>query len=131
VSGVAVVIAKMHAHAPLTAVAPASRIMAGDLPIKTQLPAISVTLISSVPHMTVAMEEDFNTDRVQVTVLAKNYPQMRQILRLVRAACPATRGTVGGIAVDSIYTTGEGPDFFDDELSIVGGSRDFLVRWTA
>ncbi len=131
-SGVAVIVELLTASAPLIAQVPASRIKAGDMPLKTALPAISVTQISSVPHWTVAMSgSEFNTDRVQVTVLAKTYPSLRAILRLVRTACAHTRGTVNGIAVDSILPEAEGPDFSDEEVSMVGGSRDFIVNWTS
>lgn len=131
-SGVAVIVAKLKAHAPLTAVVASARIMAGNLPLNTALPAISVTQISSVPRNTVSMaDSEFNTDRVQVTVMAKTYPSLRSILRLVLAACPHTRGTVNGIACDSITPEAEGPDFSDEELTMVAGSRDFNVTWTA
>lgn len=120
----------------------ASRIMAGDLPVGTVLPAIAVTQISSVPRNTVYMGEPkkHHLDRVQVSVLTKGtqatppgsgYPGVRSLLKLVLAACPHLRGTINGIDVDSITPDIEGPDLSDDAAGLYSGSRDFLVRWNA
>ena len=141
-SGVAAIRHLLASDSSLIAVVPAARIKAGDLPLNTVLPAISVTQVSSVPRNTVAMTEvsRLNTDRVQVTVMVKNtdgepagtgYPGLRSILRLVLAACPNTRGTVNGVHLDSILPDEEGPDLPDVELSFISGSRDFLVRFNA
>lgn len=131
-SGVAVIANKLVEHAPLTAIVPTVQIMSGELPEGTPTPCIGITQISSVPQLNVAMTGiNMNQDRVQVTVLAKNYAQLRNVLRLVLAACPHWRGTVAGVNVDNILPQGEGPDFFDHETKIVGGSRDFAVRWTS
>lgn len=130
-SGVAIVLAKLLAHAPLTAVVASSRIAPGDLPEETSLPAIRITQVSSVPRVPVrpSASREFTTDRVQVDVIAKNYPQLAQVMRLVRQACPNTRGTVAGFTVDSILPDTEGPDGTDDQLGALSRSRDFIVRW--
>lgn len=129
-SGVAVIVGKLTGYGALTALVPTARIFAGDLPENTTLPAISVTQISSVPTVKVNGAVSMNTDRVQVTVLAKKTPNLRDIMRQVRAACPHTRGTVNTIKCDSILPDIEGPDFSDDPVTMVGCSRDFIVRWT-
>lgn len=130
-SGVAIIVAKLLVHAPLTAVVASARIVAGDLPEGTTLPAISVTQISSVPRSRVrpSATNEYTTDRVQVTVNAKTYPQLAQVMRLVRQACPHARGTVAGVTLDSILPDTEGPDFHDDQLGSYARSRDFIVRW--
>ena len=141
-SGVAVIVAKLRAYAPLVAVVPAVRIVAGDLPLKSALPAISVMQVSSVPRLVVAMPiaKMSHTDRVQVTVLVKGdqiasagtgYAGLRTILAHVLAACPHTRGTFNGVSVDTIMPDSEGPDDSMDDPYMLLGSRDFMVRWIA
>lgn len=141
-SGVAVIRYLLANAAAVTAVVPASKIMAGDLPLNTVMPAISVTQISSVPRNIVSMSPTRvqHTDRIQVSVLFKGpqgnpvgtgYPGVRAMLRLVLAACPNTRGTVNGIDVDSIIPDIEGPDLSDDATALYSASRDFIVRWNA
>ena len=141
-SGVAVIRHLLANAAAVTAVVPAARIMAGDLPLNTALPAISVTQISGMPHNTIRINESpkLHTDRVQVTVLVKGpqgtpaglgYPGVKALLKLVLAACPSQRGTVNGIAVENITPDMEGPDLSDDATALYSQSRDFLVRFTA
>ena len=131
-SGVAVVRFLLANNAALFAVVPAAKIMAGVVPLNTVLPAISVMEVSGVPRNTVEQSEPkkFITERVQVSVLAKTYPEQKSILALVRAALPTSRGTVNGVAVDGILPDVEGPDFYDDSLVIYMGSQDFFIRFT-
>lgn len=141
-SGVSVIRALLAAYAPVTAVVPATRIMAGVLPQATAMPAIAVTQVSSRPFNLLRTNEPnkLHTDRVQVTVLCKGtqgtpvgagYPGVKALLRLVLAACPSQRGTVNGVAVDSITPDIEGPDLYDDAADLHSCSRDFLVKWIA
>lgn len=130
-SGVAIVRALMVGHAPLTAQVQAARIVAGDLKQGTTLPAISITLVSGVEGLTVAMTEagKLVTERVQVTVLASSYPSLKNIIGLVRAALPHTRGAVAGFTCDSILPAGDGPDGWLPEESIYDQPIDFTVRF--
>jgi hypothetical protein len=139
-SGVAVIRSKLATNANLIAAVPATRIMAGELPLNTVMPAIQVTEVSSVPRLTLAMTEPnrMHTDRVQVTVLVKapegepageGYPHVREILALVLAACPNQSGTVNGVTLDSIIPDIEGPDLADVAAALYSGSRDFMVKW--
>lgn len=130
-SGVAIIWYKLSQSANLTAVVPATRITAGVLPQGTALPAISVTLVSGVTDLQVTKASGLRTDRVQITVDATTYPQVRQILTLCRAALPYTRGTVNSIACDSITPDIEGPDGFDDLLKTYFQSQDYIVTWSA
>lgn len=141
-SGVAVIRALLAGNAAVTAVVPAANIMAGDLPLNTVLPAITVMQISSVPRNTVKMNDARvqHTDRVQVSVLLKGsdaspagsgYPGVRSLLKLVLAACPHTHGIVNSIDVDSILPDIEGPDLSVDATALYSGSRDFIVRWNS
>jgi hypothetical protein len=130
-SGVAIVRYKLANYANLTAVVSAARIQAGVLPQNTALPAISVTLVSGMTGLQLANVSGLRTDRVQITVDAASYPQVRQILALCRAALPYTRGMVNSIPCDSILPDIEGPDGFDDLLKTYFQSQDFIVRWSA
>lgn len=136
-SGVSVIWYLLKTNSPILAVVPATRIMAGDLPVKMVLPAISVTQISSVPFNLLRTNEGnkMHTDRVQASVLFKGvgegagYPGLKAMMKLVLAACPGQRGTVNGVVVDSITPGMEGPDLYDDAVGVYSQSRDFLVRW--
>lgn len=118
-------------HANLTAVVPAAKIMAGEIPLNTVLPAIAVNEISSVERTTVAMNTAtvLTTSRAQVTVMSKTYDEQKSILALVRNACPVSRGTVNGVVVDSIIPDIVGPDLRDDVAGIFFQSRDFIVKF--
>jgi hypothetical protein len=140
VSGVAAIRYLLAHNNPLLAVVPTERIMAGDVPLGTPLPAISVTQISSVPRLTVSMIEPkkMHIDRVQVTVLVRDqegdpqgdgYPGLRSLLKLVLAACPNTRGTVNDVSLDSVLPDIEGPDLSNAAESLLSGSRDFIVKF--
>lgn len=139
-SGVSAVRYLLANNGPLTAVVPAAKIFAGVVPLNTVLPAISVTQVSGVPNLTVAMTEagKIQTERVQVTVLVKGaqatppgtgYGGQKSIMRLVLAALPNQSGTVNTVKVDSILPDGEGPDLFDDASGVYEQGRDFIVRF--
>ncbi len=140
-SGVAVIRALLAASSPVTAVAPAASIVCGDLPQGTPLPGIEIKQISGVPRLTVAMTEAgrLHTDRVQVTALLKGpqgtpagtgYPGVKALLALVLAACPNQRGSIAGVAVDSILPDVVGPDLSDPAASLYSQSQDFIVKYT-
>jgi hypothetical protein len=116
--------------APLTAVVPAAKILAGVIPQGTVLPAIAISHVSTVRRKTVERSAtEHCTARVQVTVQAKSYPQQKAILALVRAALPRTRGMINGVDVDNILCDIDGPDFIDTEADIYMGSSDFIVTF--
>ena len=141
-SGVAVIRYLLANAAAVTAVIPAAKIMAGDLPLNTVMPAIAVTQISGMPYNTIKVNDSpkMHTDRVQVSVLMKGpqgspsgsgYPGVKAMMPLVLAACPNQRGTINNIVVDSIVPDILGPDLFDDATSLYSQSRDFIVKWLA
>jgi len=115
--------------AGLTAVVPATRIMAGPIPQGTALPAIAVSHVSGVWNSEISAQGRQCTARVQVTVMAASYVQQKQIMPLVRAAVPRTRGTVNGVSVDSILREPDGPDFRDDEVGLFMQTQDFIVKF--
>jgi len=130
-SGVIAIRSLLANNAALLAVVPATKIMAGVIPLDTVLPAIGINHISTISRNTVSMADAgvMATERVQVTVEAKSYADQKSILELVRKACPNTHGTVNGIAVDSILPDIAGPDLRDDDLLIFVQSRDFIVKF--
>lgn len=119
---------------------PITRIKEGELPIGVTLPAIQITRVSGTPRNTLAMTEPgaLNSERVQVTVFTKatdatpagpGKKGCDALLALVRAACPNQRGTIAGVAVDSILPDIVGPDLSDIPTGLYSGSIDFIVNW--
>lgn len=131
-SGVAIVRDMLATNTNLLVFVPSSSIISGVLPLKTQLPAISISQISSVKRLTVGMDEESSLikDRVQVTSVAKNYTQMKTILSLVREALPLSKGMTDNFYCDSILPDSEGPDIFDADALLHMGSQDFVVRYS-
>ena len=132
-SGVIAIRSLLANNVALIAAVPASKIMAGVIPLGTVLPAIGISHISTVERKTVAMNDAkvMATERVQVTVQAKSYADQKSLLELVRKACPNKHTTVNGIVVDSILPEIAGPDLRDDDLVIFMQSRDFIVKFIA
>jgi hypothetical protein len=121
----------LKTNVTLIASVPAARITSGVIPQATALPAIGLTSVSQVRRRTVgdAAADKFVTERVQVTVHADTYPNLKAALALVRSAVTRRPGTVNGTAVDSILVDVTGPDFRNDQAGIYAGSQDFLVRF--
>ena len=130
-SGVAICRTLLSANSALTAAVPASKIMAGVIPLNTVLPAVSVAQISGRSHNDIAMDSSpkLITERVQVTVMCKSYPQQKQLLTLVKAALQNTYAVVAGFQCYSIIDDIEGPDIQDVSLDIYFQSCDFMVRY--
>lgn len=130
-SGVAIARYLLSVNSTLIATVPATRIQAGVLPLDTALPAISVTQISGQQHNNVAMSSAsyIITERVQVTVLATKYTEVKTILGLIRSALPHTRGTVNGFNCQSIIPDSEGPDLYYDKELMHSQSVDYMIGY--
>lgn len=130
-SGVAVVRYKLAQNSALTKKVPDTRIMAGILPISSKIPAIVIQSISNIEHLNVALDDMsvLMTNRVQVTVFSKTYPELKQIMDMVRVACKNYRGLVNTIEVDSILPDTVGPDMYDGDNSIYMQTRDLIVKY--
>ena len=115
--------------ATLIAQVPAARIIGGVLPQGMALPAISVMHVSTVRPSFVAASAGMSIARVQVTIFAATYATQKSIMALVRAALPRSRGSVNGVAVESIIPDTEGPDATDD-AGLYIGSIDYRVTYT-
>jgi hypothetical protein len=112
----------------VSVMAAVTRVSAGVLPRGTTLPAISITKVSGMDRNTVRKEATRRvTERIQVTFLAANYPDMKDGLRLVRTALADYIGDVADAEQVTIHTDSAGPDFMDDSASIHMGSQDFMV----
>ena len=128
-SAIKVIRALLAAHAPVLALVPAARIVAGTVPQGTPLPAIGLTEISSVELPTVSLGQRAVqvTARVQVTVHASTYPEQKAVLQAARLGPGAHTGTVAGVAVRNVMRDVVGPDMTDDEAGVYQQSRDFKV----
>lgn len=130
-NGVAALRQLLAAHAGLTALVPATRIGAGYLPQGTTLPAVSITSVSSTDRNLPNQGANRHvSERVQVTVLAANYPSQKAVMAQVKKAAASKFPTVSGISAVTVHTDGQGPDFMDDAASIYMGTQDFRVTFT-
>lgn len=116
--------------ATMTAMVPASKIIAGIVPINTPMPAIELSHISTQERKTVAMTDAdvLTTSRVQITAMSKSYAEIKAILRQIRKSLINLNGLINGVQVDSILSDSIGPDFKDEEAQIYMQSRDFIVK---
>lgn len=130
-NGVAALLQVLGADAALTALVPAARIMAGILPLDTALPAISVTLVSSVDRKVISAGALRHVrQRVQATVLASGYPEQQAVMAAMRRAAADSFPTVPGISRVTIHTESTGPDFMDRPAALYAGSQDFRVTYS-
>lgn len=128
-SAVMIMRALLVGHAPVTALVPAARIVAGNVP-DGSLPAIGITEISGVEQDTVARAgRTLVTARVQVTVYAASYPQQKAILKAAKLGTGVFTGQIAGYAVRSVLRDMVGPDLGDPRVPTFEQSRDFKVTF--
>jgi hypothetical protein len=114
----------------VTALVQPERIAAGTLPQGTVLPAIALTSISSVDRNVPSPGPKRRvTERVQVTVLARTYPEAKAIIAAVRAAAADRLPQIDGLSDVTVHTDSAGPDFLDDETGIHMQTQDFRVSF--
>lgn len=130
-SGVKIIRYLLANDSSLTAQVPAERIRAGDLPKGITLPSVQISKVGDVQENNLAMNSStyLVEERVQVTVFTKTYPQQKQIIDLVRKACPLSRGTINGVECEGVIPDSGGPDFEDQTQKTFGESQDFLVSF--
>ena len=129
-NGVIAVRSLLVADTGLTALVPEARIAAGSLPQGTVLPAISLMSVSSVDRNIPAPGPKRRvTERVQVTVLARTYPETKAILAAVRKAADDQMPQIDGLTEVTVHTDSAGPDFLDEETGIQMQSQDFRVAF--
>lgn len=130
-NGTAAVRSLLVNNAAVTALVPAGRIITGTLALDTALPAISLTDVSSVDQQTLDEPgERFTTDRVQITVLAANYPSLVNVLAKAKSAVDAKFPAIAGLTNVVVRTDGQGPYFTNDAASIHMRSQDVRVSYT-
>ncbi|MBK6297493.1 MAG: DUF3168 domain-containing protein [Sphingomonadales bacterium] len=129
-NGVIAVRSLLVADTGLTALVPVARIVAGMLPQGTDLPAISLMSVSSVDRNVPAPGAKRRvTERVQVTVLARAYPEAKAILAAVRKAAADQMPAIDGLTDVTVHTDSAGPDFLDEETGIHMQTQDFRVSF--
>lgn len=113
---VKVIRALLVGAATVVAKVPADRIIAGTLKEGVELPALGITEVSSVPYGAIDGHAEYSvvTSRVQVTIMAKAYPDVKGLVDLVRRACNFQRGLIAGVDVISVVRDTVGPDMSDD-----------------
>jgi hypothetical protein len=130
-NAVAALRAVLVADAELIALVPASRIIAGVLPKKIALPAISITSISRIDDQPLAREDVRAIwERGQLMIAAKTYPEQKAVEKAARRALDYQLDpSVPGISDVTIIAEGAGPDIFSDDTSIYLGTQDYGVSY--
>ena len=129
-NGVIAVRSLLVADTGVTLLVPVARIAAGMLAQGTDLPAISLMSVSSVDRNVPAPGPNRRvSERVQVTVLARGYPEAKAILAAVRNAAADQMPAIDGITDVTVHTDTAGPDFLDEETGIHMQTQDFRVSF--
>lgn len=132
-SGPVVVRAVLVANGALTALVPATKIIADEIaPQGTALPFILLQQISGVDFKPVTLGATIHTrKRVQIEIHATTATQRLAIKQAVRACLLSDqRPTVAGYNLVTLHTEGEGPDFTSDEPFMRIGEQDVLVTYS-
>jgi len=113
---VKVIRALLVGTAAVVAKVPADRIIAGTLKEDVELPALVIAEVSSVPYGSIDGNAEYSvvTSRVQVTIVAKAYPEAKGLVDLVRRSCNFQRGLIASVDVISVVRDTIGPDMSDD-----------------
>ena len=128
-SSLAIIYNVLKVDAPLLVSVPLTSIYMGVIPLNVSLPAIALTEISTVENTTIDANATFAlvTGRVQITVAAKDYVSVKNIIKLVRKACNYKNGTIAGFIVSVIMREYVGADFRDDDANIFYQTIDFRI----
>lgn len=131
-SGVNIIFSLLCASSELLEAVPKPQIRPGVLPDDTPLPALGLSVVSGIDrNLANPASRIFVTQRVQVTVLARNYTDQQAVMKLVRKACRDQHGTIAGFAGASVLTDGAGPDHQFGELAgIYMQTQDFTVTFS-
>lgn len=118
------------ADATVSALVPSTRINALRRPQgDTVLPALVLQHISRAtdPAVGAALQPRYSRSRVQVTVLASDYPGLVALCTAVDLAVTYKAGAYGGVAVTTIERDLVGPDLVDDDTGTLYRHLDFVV----
>jgi len=129
-NGVVAVRSLLVTDTGVTGLVPVARIVAGTLPQDTMLPAIALMSVSSVDRNIPAPGPKRRvTERVQVTVLARSYPEAKSLIAAVRAASADQMPAIDGLTDVTVHTDSAGPDFLDEDTGIHMQTQDFRVAF--
>jgi len=129
-NGVVAVRSLLVANAPLIALVPQGRIMAGSLPPGSDLPAIALMSVSGVDrNLLHPVGHRRVSERVQVTGLAATYPAAKALMKAVRSAVLDQMPSVSGIDHVVVHSDAAGPDFVDPETGIFILTQDLAVSF--
>lgn len=127
-SAVRIIRALLLVDAAVLAVVPGERVFAGIIPQGTPSPCLAITEVSRVDASPVkAGATSRCLSRVQVTVVAKSYPDQKSLLAAVRHACRDKVGSVAGVDGVTAHLDSTGPDFSDPDTGFYMQSQDFKV----
>lgn len=128
--GIAVMRALLLAHAPLVSLVGA-RVIAGTVPAGTPLPAVGIKEVGRNEMDTVARKNPgaLVTMRVQITIYAAKYPELKSVLRAARLGPGVFTGEIAGVNVRSVLRDAVGPDMSDEEPGIQEQSRDYKITY--
>lgn len=116
------------ADAAVTALVGA-KVFPGRLPQNTVMPAVAYELVSSNEILPINAQAGgvLLKSRVQVSVLAKTYVEIKTIHEAIRKAVLFQRGLIAGVCVISITRYLIGPDMRDDQLGLYMQGVDYLL----
>ena len=105
------------------------KIYPGLIPQNTTMPAVSYELISSVdiPPINAQAGGVILRSRVQVSVLARTYAEVKTIQEAIRRALLFKSGLIAGVQVNAITRELIGSDERDDESGLYMQGVDFLL----
>lgn len=106
-----------------------TKIYPGRIPQNTIMPAISYELVSGVEIAPINAQAGgvLLRSRVQVTVLARTYAEVKTIQEVVRGTLLFKSGLIAGVQVIGITRELIGPDERDDELGLYMQGVDYLL----
>lgn len=106
-----------------------SKIYPGLIPQNTPMPAVSYELISSVDIAPINAQAGgvVLRSRVQVSVLARTYAEVKAIQEAVREALLFRSGLIAGVQVIAITRELVGPDERDDEAALYMQGVDYML----
>jgi len=108
-----------------------TRIYPVTVPDNPVYPCIVIAIVSEQSKTMVSLVDPWQivTARVQVTVLANDYPTKEALMNAVIAACKSGSATIDGVIVNLIMSATLGPDFRDDTVKLFMQSQDFKVMY--
>lgn len=106
-----------------------SKVYPGRIPQNTTMPAIAYELVSGVDIVPINAQAGgvILRSRVQVSVLARTYAQVKTIQEAIRGTLLFKSGLIAGVRVVGITRDLIGADERDDELGLYMQGVDYLL----